>query len=162
MKRYVHTIDVVFVLVLFCVFSMSLLFVLMTGARVYKDIKTSLEGQYTSQTCINYLSAKLRHYNDGNSIEISEIDGIPALCLSDTFEGVEYNTYVYYKDGYVRELLAGPDFEADSDAGDTIIEVDSFSFGQVDDELIYVEYTSEDGKTLSVYLNIYNGEVLST
>lgn len=154
MKRYVHTIDVVFVLVLFCVFSMSLLFVLMSGARAYHGIKSSLEEQYSSHTCVSYLSAKLKHYDNEGAVRVGELDGVTALCLSEYFDDREYITYIYYDNGYVKELFADAILEFTAEDGSNIIAVQNLEFVQVEDNLIYIECTGTNDNALRLYISL--------
>ena len=96
MRRYIHTIDVVFALVLFCAFAMSLLLVLMTGARAYRGIRDNMEETYTGRTCLSYIATKLRHYDETGAVSVGELDGVPALCLAETSGDGAYVTYLYF------------------------------------------------------------------
>ena len=58
-----HTINTIFVLVLFCVFAVAVLLVLLAGTGAYQDIADRMERQYEERTCLSYLDAKVRHYD---------------------------------------------------------------------------------------------------
>lgn len=73
-----HTIDIVFILVLFCLFAASVLSVLLAGANGYQGIVDKMEGQYAERTCLSYLDAK------------TVIMMKPALVDVESFAGTEH------------------------------------------------------------------------
>ena len=50
-KRTSYTVDTVFVLVLFAVFAITVLFVLIAGAGVYKNTQALMKERYEERTC---------------------------------------------------------------------------------------------------------------
>lgn len=123
MKRYVHTADAIFALILFAAFAVSILMVLTTGAQAYQNVRSSVENHYSENTCISYIVMKLRHYDDVTcSVELGEIEGTQALLMSEIIEGDEYITAIYYHDGYVMEIYAEGGYEFTLDDGFKIIE----------------------------------------
>lgn len=159
MKRYIHTIDIVFVLVTFCIFAVSVLIVLMTGAKAYGSIRNSMEDQYSERTCVNYISAKVRHFDENNAVYLDEMDGVPVLCLENEFDGSTYVTYIYYYEGQVRELYTDPNLGLGIESGTSIIDVSNLSFSQVNDSLISVNCTGSGGNTSTLYISTRCGEV---
>ncbi|MDR2358098.1 MAG: DUF4860 domain-containing protein [Oscillospiraceae bacterium] len=123
MKRYIHTVDAVFALILFCAFALSMLMVLMTGAGAYKGIRDAVRRSYSEDTCVSYIAMKLRRYDSANrSVSLGEIGGEDALLLTETTDGTEYTTVVYYYDGGVRELYAESGYDFKPEDGFEIIE----------------------------------------
>lgn len=152
MKRYVHTIDVVFALVLFCVFAMSLLLVLLTGAKAYRGVRDNMEEQYAERTCISYIAAKVRHYDECGAVRVETFDGVPALCLTESVDGVEYVTYLYYYEGYVCELFTDPELVLHAQDGMRIMEAASLSISQAAEDLLVVSCAGMDGDSVEVML----------
>ena len=159
MKRYIHTIDIVFVLVLFCVFAISLLFVLMAGAKSYNDIKDSMETQYSECTCIQYLAAKIRHYDEAGTVSLGSFDGMDALCLSENIGGDEYVTYIYYSNGNVMELFTEPSAGLSADAGQIVLPAAGLVFLEAADNLIQISCTGEHGGESNLYISLRSGTV---
>jgi hypothetical protein len=123
MKRYVHTVDAVFALILFCAFALSMLMVLMTGAGTYKNIRDAVRRSYSEDTCVSYIAMKLRRYDgEGCSVSLGEIGGEDALFLTETAGGTEYTTAVYYHGGAVRELYAESGYDFEPSDGFEIVE----------------------------------------
>jgi hypothetical protein len=128
MKRYIHTVDAVFALILFCAFALSMLMVLMTGAGAYKNIRDAVRRHYSEDTGVSYIAMKLRHYDDRDcAVSLGEIEGIPALFMAENIAGEEYVTAIYYYDGYIRELFADSGYEWKLDDGFEIIEANSLT-----------------------------------
>ena len=154
MKRYVHTIDVVFALVLFCVFAMSLLLVLLTGAKAYRGVRDNMEEQYTERTCVSYIAAKVRHYDERGTVRVGDFDGVPALCLTESIDGVEYVTYLYFHEGYDCELFTDPALALHAADGMRIMEAGGLTFSQASEDLLAVSCTGLDGGQIEVMLHL--------
>lgn len=154
MKRYVHTIDVVFALVLFCVFAMSLLLVLLTGAKAYRGVRDNMEEQYLERTCISYIAAKVRHYDEQGAVLIGELDGVPALCLTESIDGAAYVTYLYFHEGYICELFTEAGHAMRATDGMRIMDVEGLAFSQASENLLSVSCTGTNGVAVEVMLHL--------
>ena len=157
MRRYIHTIDVVFALVLFCAFAMSLLLVLMTGARAYRGIRDNMEETYTGRTCLSYIATKLRHYDETGAVSVGELDGVPALCLAETSGDGAYVTYLYFYDGYICELFTDPSFVLTAEAGTRLMEAGGLTFSQVSEGLVVLSCTDVDGDSSQLMVSLRSG-----
>ena len=109
MKRG-HTIDVLFGLLLFCLFAVLMLVVLMSGVGAYRGIEQSMQSHFDQRTALSYISAKVRHYDQAGCVTVEPFGDGDALCLLEDIEGDTYCTWIYVKDGRLMELFA----EADS------------------------------------------------
>lgn len=158
MKKHSHTIDIAFTLALLCVFAVTVLLVLVSGARAYRDIQTSLEHSYTARTCVSYIAAKARHYDELGALSVGRLGEVPALCLHEQpGPGEEYITYIYYHEGWVRELYAPADTSLDPDAGLTVIEADGLDFLPAGDDLLQVICSGTDGTESHLWLHLRSG-----
>ncbi|MCR4747802.1 MAG: DUF4860 domain-containing protein [Clostridiales bacterium] len=156
MKRVSMTVDSLFTLVLFAVFAVTVLFVLMSGAGVYKDTQTVMTERYQERTCLSYITAKVNHYDEDGRVYIAEVDGIKALAVDEQMGGLDYTTYIYCADGAVREIMVekGQPFKAAD--GLLIVEAEKLEFVQKDN-LLKVICTGESGKTAFVTLHVASG-----
>jgi hypothetical protein len=162
-RRYIHTADAVFALVLFAAFAIAMLMVLMTGAQAYQGIKDNVENHYSEDTCLSYISMKVRHYDSaGGSIYMGDVGGIPALMLREEDDGVGYVTAVYFHDGYVKELYADESFEFTPEAGLEILAVELLDMRLTDDGLIEASCVGTGGGRASVYLSLRSGSYTET
>lgn len=155
MKRG-HTIDIVFVLMLFCVFAASVLLVLLTGAGTYQDIAESMEDHYQERTCLNYIATKIRHHDAEGSVEIVDTIGDTALKLkmSEMIDSTVYNTIIYYHNGMIMELFTEDGIEIEADGGFEIIKAEKIVFEMVSDNLLRIECTGDGGGTAEIFISL--------
>jgi hypothetical protein len=157
LKRYIHTADAVFALILFCAFALSMLLVLMTGARAYQDIRDAVENHYSEDACISYIAMKVRHFDDASGgLELRDLDGIPALYMTESLGGSEYFTAIYYYDGYVKELYAESGYEFAPEDGFDVLAAESLTF-EVSDRLLRISCVGTGGGEAGTYLGLRKG-----
>lgn len=148
----VHSIDALFVLFLFALFVTMALLVTSYCAVAYKNSAQQTEERFNKQTCINYVTAKIRSNNEKSKITVIDLKGADALCISDNFYGEEYNTYIYQYDGMVRELFANQKVDFDLEAGFPLTEASELNFS-LEDGLFKCELTDSENKTTTFYVN---------
>lgn len=151
-NKSLHSMDTVFVLILFAVFVIAALFITASGAIAYKNAVDQMETRFNRQTCISYITAKLRANNESGKITIGELDGINALCITDTFGDEEYITYIYQCDGMVREMFCNASISLDPSTGLALTEAKSLEFSR-DGNLFTVTLTDKDDIVTTVYVN---------
>jgi hypothetical protein len=153
-----HSIDVVFVLVLFCTFAVSVLMVLMVGAESYNDVTDSMVDNYTERTGVGYIAEKIRHFDTADGIETGTFDNQNALIIYKNIDGSMYATYIYCYDGYIRELFTETDNKLSADAGEEIIAAAGFKAETVSEDLIKVTCIMDDGSEPYIILHPRCGE----
>ncbi len=153
-KERSYSVDTVFVLVLFCVFAATILFVLMSGANVYKETARIMQERYEERTCLSYISQKVRHCDSDNAVYITEFDGTPALALEDEINNKEYNTLIYFYDGHVKELFCEKGAAFSKESGTDIIEAKNLQFANVDKDsgLIKIKCTGTNGDSSTIII----------
>ena len=127
MKRH-HSIDFVFVLLVFSLFVMGSLALISIGSRVYSSTVDTLEQNYTQYTILDYIQQKVRQNLSVNQIEIQTFDHQTVLCIHEIYQDVPYTTYIYHDQNALKELLIDDKQSFDKDRGETIMEVDAVSF----------------------------------
>ncbi len=152
-RRKNHSIDVVFALALFCTFAVSVLMVLMMGASSYKSVTAAMDSNYEDRTGAGYLAEKIRHFDSRGSIAAGKFDGNDALLLKQNIDGTEYITYIYYYDGYIRELLTENNSGMTAEAGEKVIEAAGFAAEQTESGMFKITCTMSDGSKRSVLVS---------
>ncbi len=155
-KRTSYTVDTIFVLVLFAVFAVTVLFVLMSGAGVYKNTQSVMQQRYEERTCVSYITSKINHHDESGAIAVTDFGGFSALELEEKIADKSFVTYIYCHDGYVKELMFEKGLEFDPASGMNIIEAQYLNFTQ-DGNLVTIKCIGEDGTVSSVTLNIAGG-----
>ncbi|MCM1299715.1 MAG: DUF4860 domain-containing protein [Firmicutes bacterium] len=147
-----HSIDTLFVLLLFALFVTMALLVTSYCAIAYKNSAKQTDERFNKQTCINYVTAKIRANNEENKIAVTDFKGVNAICISDNFYGEEYSTYIYQYDGMIREIFANNKSDADPSAGYPLTEASALTF-YYENGLFKCELTDLDNKTITFYIN---------
>lgn len=150
-----HKIDTVFVAALFTVFAATAFLVVLIGAKQYQNTADSMDYNYEIRAASSYLVEKVRQNDSASHIAISELEGIPALCLTSEENGMRYITYIYCYDGALRELLVSEHSVYAPNAGQQIVPLGDFAPEAIDSGLIRITITGTDGKPVPLYLSIH-------
>ena len=147
-----HSTDILFVLLLFLVFTSSALAVILLGAKVYQNTASRMGNNYTVRTALAYVTEKIRHADESGAISPGELDGLPALILSQEIEGTSYRTYLYFQDGALKELLTEASREVTPEQGTAIVSLAGFSIEKTEDGFYSVRAEDANGEVLSAYI----------
>jgi hypothetical protein len=150
-------VDVVFALALFCVFTASLLTVILLGADVWRRTADGMQQNFALRTSLAYVSEKIRRSDAVGAVYLGELDGLPALILEQDVTGSVYRTYIYHHDGALREILAGPDAVVSPESGQSIAGISAFWVEQAADGLLLISCADSDGTTFSVFAGLRCG-----
>ena len=128
MKEQKHSIEVIFTMVTFLVYAMVLLMFVSLGATVYRSVTQQMELHQTQRTAENYLREKVRQNDRAGDVSIGEIEGVPALQISQTVGGKEYVTYIFTEGGSLKELLVSAEKKAKVSDGTVLLSMEAVSF----------------------------------
>jgi hypothetical protein len=125
-------VPVLFVLTLFLLLSILAVSVILAGSSVYETISEDMDGNYYRRVSFSYLTTKIRQNDSDGNIYVEEKNGEPMLAVKENYMGEEYVTYIYYHDGWIRELfldlIDGKTVDFELDWGERIIEAEGFAF----------------------------------
>jgi len=130
--------DVLFSLLVFSTFAISVLVTLMLGASFYQRMVDMTRDGYDERTCLSYIWAKVKNSDNIDMISVDDFNGIPALLLYEEYYETKYVTRIYPYDGWVYELFSDADLEMIPENGTPIIKTGSLMFEQLDGGLIRV------------------------
>lgn len=153
-------VDILFVLALFGVFTISALMLVTIGSEVYRHTVDDMGSNYETRTAVAYITEKIRQ-NDSISSEnvsISTLSGVPALTLTQNFNGETYCTYLYLHDGYLKELFMKSDGYLGDNmlaAGQNIMELTDFSIERVSDKLLSIELSTTKENTHKIFVSTH-------
>lgn len=151
-----HVIDFLFVLLLFCLFTITALLVVIIGANVYRSTTEHMENTYSTRTALSYVTEKVRRHDEKGLVSLTSLDGHPALLLKDVEGKTDYITYIYADDNSLLEFTATEDSEVSADMGQEIIKVKDFSIIEEKDGFIRLSAQDTNGNTVSLYLHLRN------
>ncbi|WP_352399062.1 DUF4860 domain-containing protein [Anaerotignum sp.] len=160
MKKNTRFLETIPSLMLFFLFLACLLATLLAGAKVYQGVSSVLDEQYSTTTCINYLTAKVRHYDQQGDIEPRKIGDTNALALYESYDGQEFVTYIYAFDGYLMELFCSAEGEFLPEDGQQIMLIDSLEVTMENGMVsIYCKRLEEDAFTVLALHSVEKGAV---
>lgn len=142
-----QTTNLLFTMLLFLVFVLCALFTVLFGGKVYENISTRMEENYTGSVALNYVANKVRQGDRAGLVQVVEIEGTPVLELAQEINGSRYVTWIYYWEGTIRELFTREDSGLTLADGLEIIECEGF-IPSMDGDLLSVETTGEGGGRL--------------
>lgn len=131
-------IDTIFVLLIFCVFAISVLMVLLLSANTYKNVTELTREGYTDHSVLSYIWTKVKNGDDTGLVYIGDFNGSPALFIDEKYGETLYQTAVYQYDGWLYELFCEAGLELYPDDGSQIIKLDDLKFEQLENGLIKV------------------------
>ena len=113
---------------LFFLFASCMFFVLLSGAKLYKNVSGVMEEQFSVNTCVSYVTAKTRHYDTTGAVSVGQIGEEEALLLKEEINGEVYYTYLYCYEGNLMELFCSADTEFLPADGQVIMPLDTLDF----------------------------------
>lgn len=137
-------INFVGILAILGVFAVGSLVLCNVGIRVYKNIVVNNNENFKQRTSLLYMATKIRQYDRADAVSMKEIDGTNVLVLQEP-DNTEYETYVYFQDGVIKELLTEKANPAELNAGLKVVEVADFQMSMSEDNRIYMASVDAEG-----------------
>lgn len=121
-----QSVSSMFVFVLLLIFALFALSLAGFGSVVYRKGTDNFKSNYSSRTAQSYLTEKIRQHNAAGSISLSDVEGTPALVLSEQISGEDFLTYIYYYQDALREIMVRKETVPALLMGDPVVELSSF------------------------------------
>lgn len=144
--------DTFMVMLLFFLFAATAFILILVGIKQYKLTADNMNENYEVRTASSYFTEKFRQYDTDLGISITEIDGTSALSFSEEIDDSLYTTYIYFYDGFVRELFVSDDSVYTLQSGQEIIELGDLQM-QYSTNSIELTLTSTTGEQTTMYLS---------
>ena len=100
-----QSISGLFTMLLFLVFVLCALFSVLMGSQVYENITKRSDENFSGTTALSYIANKIRQGDRQDGVDIIEVDDTSVLQLKQKIGEETYHTWIYWKDGSVRELF---------------------------------------------------------
>lgn len=151
-----HNIDIMFLMVLFLIFTFSAVSVLLMAVNSYKSVVYANESNANARTATSYIREEVRQHDANGAIGVGSIDGIDCIEMSE--DG--YSLYIYEYQGYLMELESKDGAGATADFGNKILEINSMKISEKDG-LINVLIQDKSGANQTVNIGVKSAEVES-
>ena len=137
------------ILLLFGVFSVSVLGILLSGAGVYRQLIWRDEHAYEQRSAARYVTMRLRQ--SGGDITVSPFGDGQALELWEKIGEEDYVTRVYCSGGHLRELFSRADAQVLPEDGQTVLPAEEMTF-RLEEDLLEVHLTHANGDAMDLIL----------
>lgn len=155
-----HLVDVLFVLALFAVFTISALILVILGAQIYQKTVDHMEENYQKRTIYTYISEKIRQSDSSDAISIQKTEASYVLCIKESYASGDYCTYIYEDEGTLKEYYTRSENEFLPSLGTDIMPVTNFCIEQANAQLLKFSYTSQQMENIIFYVSISSNSSL--
>ena len=145
-------------LMMLALFSVSILWALLSGAGVYSRLTKQSRIHYDSRTAVQYIATKVRQAPSTDAVRAASFGGADALCITQSLDGANYITRIYCHNGYLMELFTIDEDGFSPEDGEKILPADNLSI-TCSDSLLIITLTDTQGAATQLKLSIRNGEV---
>ena len=130
----------------FVLFAISILFVLLNGAGVYRRLTQRDQYSYDSRTCAQYVATKMRQAPSSAAISTDTFGTVDSLRISQDIEGLEFVTRIYCYENWLMEIFTLADGDFFPEDGEKILPLSSLSVSQ-DGSVFSFILTDTEGNT---------------
>ena len=156
-----HLTDVLFTLTLFAVFAAASLIVVFIGAEVYSATIRRADTSFEINSTLSFVTTKIRQHDTVDAVRLGDVEGTPALVLTQVIGERYFETWIYHHDGILKVLpILQENVDALLlDAGSALVNVYYFSFAMPVEGLIEILARSEDGVYARALVSMSSGRV---
>lgn len=153
MKRK-HSVDTLFALLLYGMFTLFSLLLVLIGAQVYKRIVSNTEARSNVRASLSYVANRVRAESGAGSIRLEQRDGVDVLVLTEEGETRSFETLIYFYDGMLRELFQASEDPFTPESGEELTALEDFSMEEKTPGLLAFTSKGTDGKAHCQYVQI--------
>lgn len=149
-KKY--SVDFLFTMITFALYAGMMIALVYMGAQVYQSVIAGMRNHDATRTAQAYIVEKVRQSDTAGSIRAEKIQGTDVLVLKQSVEGREYATYIYTREGMLKELFTRADREVTLSDGTGILELSDFSIEEKEGGLLKGAITDNRGFTRTFWI----------
>ena len=153
-NRKRHMVDFLFPIALFFIFTLSALMVMLFAARIYQSSVDNSSRNDTARTALSYIAEKIHQNDMEDSVTLGSFDNCDALIIKQDYNGDVYTTYIYTHEGALKELFAKDGANADASNGKRILDVESFTVTQLNENLLKFHCVDKNGHSASIVVGL--------
>lgn len=153
-KRDKSIVDALFLLMVFGIFLVCALFVVLFGAKIYKNTVKQSSDSFFERTCYTYITEKIRQNDNSSGVEISDNKGSSVIMLTKNYNGNDYVTYIFLDNGYLKEYTASKESTFNPNAGTEIIALNTFEAKKCNKNLYEFHLSDDNGNQSDFFVSI--------
>lgn len=151
-----HSIDMMFVLLIFAGFVLTAIMLISMGTGEYRRIVARMHDNNDLRITTAYITQKIRQGKDEDAITVRNFHGVSSLCIGSEIAGTPCYTFLYVYDGKLRELLTPVAYEKDviPASGQPLFDMESLAFEEVEDGVLMIDGMTVDGEVIRSIVTI--------
>jgi hypothetical protein len=138
-----HAISGVFVFLLLGIFAVFSTVMVLFGARAYKGTADRAAEHNANRIAAAYLRSMVRADDEENAVRIEDVNGIPAVTMTNIYDDEEYITRLYAYDGMLREWFTYEGAEFEPADGEAVCAADEMT-AEISGELLRMKVRNAD------------------
>lgn len=154
LRSSAHKIDTILVMVLLTLFGITAFILVFIGVKQYKVTVNTMNHNYETRTATSFLIEKIHQADKDACVSITEFYDTTALTITSTSNGNAYYTYIYFYEGYLRELFVSEHAKYSPDSGQEIVAISNLSLDSVSPDLVKATITDTHDNDIIVYLSM--------
>ncbi len=111
---------------------------------------------YNSRTAYSYIINKVHQSDANGNVTVDSYSGQPALVIYEEIDNITYCTYLYYYDGYIKEIFTRKGQTFDLSYGNDILEAISLNVTPLSDSLIKFEIVTKDNEMKTIFTHTHS------
>lgn len=153
--RYGFKIQFLFAVILFLIIVILSSMVIMLGRDIYNSINEDRKNNYDIRVSLAYLSNKIKQSDKEKGAEIADLYGQPAILIKENYDGLMYNTWIYYYDNYLNEILVEENEAFDLEDGAKIVKAEKFNINKLNNKLLKIT-VQQSNQNYELILSTYS------
>ena len=145
-----------FTLGVFFLFALTLVLVILTGAKIYRTTVDAGQHAYEERVTVQYLTARVRRADSLSLMTLEDFCSLDALVFHETLDGTDCQTLIYCYDGWLRELFCTDSAAFSPSSGEKVLPLDGISMTK-NESLLHITATLPCGNTVSFDLQLRSG-----
>ena len=146
-----HSIDILFQMVIFLLFTFSAITLLILSVNFYRSIVERSDKNESARVAVAYIREAIHQNDEQSGVALAEFDGVECIKIG---QAEDYVLYLYMKDGELRELYTKEGARVTSDDGQRIMQLQNLTFTMKDDNVIVVECEDVQGNSETVIVSV--------
>lgn len=130
MYKKSHTVDSVFVLLVFGLFAVTSLILVLIGANVYRGVVKDTDANNEIRSSLSYVANKVRANDAQGAVTVETKECGNVLTFTSQSEAHTYKTYIYFYNGQLMELFCRAESAFQPQTGTVITALKDFSVQQ--------------------------------
>nr|WP_312576770.1 DUF4860 domain-containing protein [Sedimentibacter sp.] len=129
------SIQFVFIMILFLIIVFLSVMIINLGQSIYSNINNDRSTNYELRVALSYIANKIRQADIENTVDIKDLNGNLAVVINEIYDGMNYETWIYYYNNYLYEILIDKGELFEPSDGMKVLKVDGFNISKIRENL---------------------------